>query len=58
MRIQPSPEDLIELTKLNPFDRFADGRPRVPDDVLERMKRVTTEQAWGVLRAQGYHRQF
>ncbi len=58
MRIQPSREDLIELTKPNPFDRFADGRPCVPDDVLERMKRVTTEQAWGVLRHHGYHRQF
>jgi 4-hydroxy-4-methyl-2-oxoglutarate aldolase len=58
MRIQPSHEDLIELTKLNPFDRFGDGRPRVPDDLLERMKLVTTEEAWGVLRSHGYHRQF
>lgn len=58
MRIQPSPEDLTELTSLNPFDRFPDGRPRVPDDLLERMKLVTTEEAWGVLRRHGYHRQF
>ncbi len=58
MRIQPSREDLIELTKLNPFDRFPDGRPCVPDDYLERMKLVTTEEAWGVLRNHGYDRQF
>jgi regulator of RNase E activity RraA len=58
VRIQPSREDLIELTKLNPFDRFEDGRPRVPDDILERMRLVTTEEAWGVLRNSGYHRQF
>ena len=58
MRIQPSREDLTELTTLNPFDRFPDGRPRVPDDLIERMKTVTTEEAWGVLRAHGYHRQF
>jgi 4-hydroxy-4-methyl-2-oxoglutarate aldolase len=58
MRIQPSPEDLSQLTHLNPFGRFDDGRPRVPDDLLERMKRVTTEEAWGVLRHHGYHRQF
>jgi len=58
MRVQPSREDLIELTRLNPFDRFADGRPQVPDDLLERMKLVTTEEAWGVLRRHGYHRQF
>jgi regulator of RNase E activity RraA len=49
---------LIELTALNPFDRFEDGRPKVPDELLERMKLVTTEEAWGVLRRHGYHRQF
>src|SRR4051812_26055021 len=58
MLVQPSREDLIELTKLNPFERFPDGRPRVPDDLLGRMKLVTTEEAWGVLRGAGYHRQF
>jgi 4-hydroxy-4-methyl-2-oxoglutarate aldolase len=58
MRIQPSREDLIELTRPNPFERFDDGRPRVPDHLLERMKLVTTEEAWGVLRQHGYHRQF
>jgi 4-hydroxy-4-methyl-2-oxoglutarate aldolase len=58
MRIQPSRDDLIALTSLNPFERFPDGRPRVPDDLIERMKLVTTEEAWGVLRDHGYHRQF
>ena len=58
MHIQPSLEDLIELTHLNPFDRFPDGRPCVPDDLLNRMKLVTTEEAWGVLHNHGYHRQF
>jgi len=51
-------ESVIELTCLNPFERFPDGRPRVPDDLLERMKMVTTEQAWSVLRKHGYHYQF
>ena len=58
MHIQPSKEDLIELTKLNPFGRFPDGRPQVPDDYLERMKLVTAEEVWSVLQAHGYHRQF
>jgi len=58
MPIQPAREDLIELTSLNPFERFEDGRPKVPDDLLERMKLVTTEEAWGVLRQHGYYRQF
>jgi 4-hydroxy-4-methyl-2-oxoglutarate aldolase len=51
-------DELIELTRLNPFDRFPDGRPRVPDDLVERMRLVTTEEAWGVLRRHGFHRQF
>ncbi|MCU0492777.1 MAG: hypothetical protein MUD01_14395 [Chloroflexaceae bacterium] len=58
MHIQPTREDIIALTHLNPFARFPDGRPRVPDDWLERMKLVTTEEAWVVLREHGYHRQF
>ena len=58
MHVQPSREDMIELTALNPFERFPDGRPRVPDNLIERMKLVTTEEAWSVLRHHGYHRQF
>src|SRR5690349_15134611 len=58
MRVQPSRDDLIALTSLSTGERFPDGRPRVPDDLLERMKLVTTEEAWGVLRRHGYHRQF
>lgn len=58
MHIQPSPEILTALTHLNPFERFASGRPCVPDDLIERMKLVTTEEAWSVLRHHGYERQF
>ncbi|MFK7800224.1 MAG: RraA family protein [Anaerolineae bacterium] len=58
MHIQPSREHLIALTNLCPFERFDDGRPKVPDDLLERMKLVTTEEAWVVLHKHGYDRQF
>jgi len=58
MHIQPAKEDLIHLTKLNPFERFDDGRPRVPDELLERMKLVTAEEAWSVLLNHGYKNQF
>src|SRR3990172_5767622 len=58
MHVQPTREEMIELTPLHPFDRFPDGRPRVPDELLERVKWVTTEQAWGVLWEHGYQRQF
>lgn len=54
-----TPEDIQRLTPLNPFERSADGRPRVPDDLLERMRLVTNDEAWGVLeRGHGYMFQF
>jgi regulator of RNase E activity RraA len=51
-------EALERLTHLYTGERTADGRPRVPDDILSRMKLVTTEEAWGTLRRNGYHQQF
>ena len=39
-------------------ERFEDGRPKVAADILERMKKVTIEEAWGVLRNEGFHTQF
>lgn len=53
-----SPESVARLTRLSDFERYPDGRPRVPDDLLERMRLVTTEEAWAVLRRHGYHFQF
>jgi regulator of RNase E activity RraA len=49
---------VIGLTPHNPYDRSADGRPRVPDDLLERMTRITSEQAWSILDREGYRFQF
>lgn len=53
-----SKEELIEYTPKNPFERYEDGRPKVPAEWLERMEKVTLEEAWGVLRKHGYHNQF
>jgi regulator of RNase E activity RraA len=39
-------------------ERFEDGRPMVPDTVLDRMGEVTAEEAWGVLQKEGYRYQF
>lgn len=51
-------EDIIQLTPLWEGERFDDGRPRVSDDILRRMKNVVTEEAWSVLWRQDYHFQF
>jgi 4-hydroxy-4-methyl-2-oxoglutarate aldolase len=54
-----SADNIRALTPLNPFERSADGRPRVPDDLLQRMKMVTNDEAWSVLeRRHDYHYQF
>jgi regulator of RNase E activity RraA len=58
-RVFNSPENVRALTPLNPFDRLPDGRPRVPEDLLRRMRLVTNDEAWSVLeRRHGYHYQF
>lgn len=53
-----SPEEIIDYTREWKGERTADGRPKVSDDLLDRMKHVTITQAWGVLRGEGYHWQF
>mgnify|MGYP005694883271 FL=1 len=39
-------------------ERFEDGRPKVSKEILERMKKVSIEEAWGVLRNEGFNNQF
>ena len=53
-----SKEQIIFLTPQWEGERFDDGRPKVADDILKRMKDVAIEEAWGVLRNEGYHNQF
>ncbi len=51
-------EQRIDLTREWKGDRFDDGRPKVPDSVLEGLKDVDAEEAWRVLRSHGYRLQF
>ncbi len=54
-----SRERIEALTSLWSGERLADGRPKVSDDIIERMKLVTNDEAWGVLERQhGYYHQF
>jgi 4-hydroxy-4-methyl-2-oxoglutarate aldolase len=53
-----SAEELIFLTQEWEGERFDDGRPKVADEILERIGKVSIEEAWGVLRSKGYHNQF
>jgi regulator of RNase E activity RraA len=55
---QVSKDELIFLTPEWKGERYADGRPKVPDAILDRMKLVTLEEAWAVLRNENYKYQF
>jgi 4-hydroxy-4-methyl-2-oxoglutarate aldolase len=53
-----SPEYIKALTSEWKGDRFDDGRPKVSDDILKRLKNISIEEAWGVLRNKGFQNQF
>jgi len=53
-----SPEYIKALTSDWNGERFTDGRPKVPDAILERLKNISVEEAWGVLRNKGFQNQF
>ena len=51
---QITKDELLFLTPEWKGERFADGRPKVPDAILGRMKKVSIEEAWAVLKNAGY----
>ena len=55
--VQISKEELIALTPEWKGERFPDGRPKVPDDIIRRMKPVTIEEAWAIINGAGYRYQ-
>ena len=56
---QTMPKDeLIFLTSEWKGERFADGRPKIPDGLLERAKHIGIDDAWTVLKNEGYTNQF
>ena len=57
-RVGSSPEYIKALTAEWKGERFPDGRPKVSDAILERLKHISIEEAWGVLRNKGFQNQF
>src|SRR5687768_2396721 len=54
---QMSKEELIYLTGEWKGERFPDGRPKVPDNIIRRMKSVSVEEAWATMSNAGYRYQ-
>jgi regulator of RNase E activity RraA len=51
-------DELTYLTAEWKGERFPDGRPKVSDDLIQRSKKIGIEEAWTVLRNEGYTCQF
>lgn len=52
------PETIKALTSEWSGERTVDGRPKVSDELLERLKALSMEEVWGTLRRNGYENQF
>jgi regulator of RNase E activity RraA len=55
--VQITKEELIALTQEWKGERFPDGRPKVPDGIIQRMKAVSVEEAWATMSNAGYRYQ-
>ena len=55
---QISKQELIDYTAENPFGRFDDGRPKVPDEYMERAKEMSAEDVWTIMSRKNYNNQY
>src|SRR5665811_936409 len=51
-------DDIKALTPEWTGERTSDGRPKVSDELLERLKKLSMEEVWGFLENKGYENQF
>jgi regulator of RNase E activity RraA len=51
-------DQMVKLTAKNPFERFDDGRPKVPDALIQRLKGLSAEDVWTILPGKGFPNHF
>ncbi len=51
-------DQMLKYTARNPYERFEDGRPKVPDAMLAKLQNLSAEDVWTVLEAKGFRHQF
>jgi 4-hydroxy-4-methyl-2-oxoglutarate aldolase len=57
-QVKQTKEQMMFYTSDWKGDRFPDGRPKIPDDLLKRALDVSIEDVWDYLRQKGFHNQF
>jgi 4-hydroxy-4-methyl-2-oxoglutarate aldolase len=57
-QVKMTKEQMMFYTSDWKGDRFPDGRPKVPDDLLQRALDVSIEDVWDDLRGKGYNSQY
>jgi len=57
-QVKMTKEQMLFYTSQWKGERFPDGRPKLPDALLERAKHVTMEDVWDYLRRLGYNCQY
>src|SRR6266576_1805242 len=53
-----SKQELADYTAQSNFERLPDGRPKVPDDLIERARELSSEEVWAVLEEKGFRNQY
>jgi regulator of RNase E activity RraA len=53
-----SKQDLVDYSAQSPFERFPDGRPKVPDNLLQQARELSSEEVWAVMQDKGFNNQY
>ena len=53
-----SKQDLVDYSAQNPFERFPDGRPKVPDNLVQQARELSSEEVWAVVQEKGFNNQY
>jgi 4-hydroxy-4-methyl-2-oxoglutarate aldolase len=53
-----SKQDLVDYSAQSPFERFPNGRPKVPDNLLQQARELSSEEVWAVLQEKGFNNQY
>ena len=53
-----SKQDLLDYSAQSPFERFPDGRPKIPDNLLQQARELSSEEVWAVLQDKSFNNQY